>query len=339
MNEASNREPTSTVAAAAAVVGVEPEADLAGSGALLRRIRATEFDPGTTRAEALVAIVEDPAQPWPRRHRAGLLLAIGGDPRIDTFDPPMIDVPATTYPMGTAAADVDRVLARWANVGVERAWIDKEVPRHTVTVAAFRLGRYPVTNEEYLDFVLATGYPGRPSSWGHGTFPLGAANQPVYTVAPSDADAYCAWLSERTGRHFRLPTEAEWELTATGGDGREYPWGDEWNPARANTAEAGPLTTTPIGIYPEGDSPFGASDMAGNVEEYVSDTYRPYPGGPTVADDLVATDGEHYRVARGGSFALAGDLARCARRHGWYRSPHYAMGFRLAETIELVPAH
>ncbi|MDH4365995.1 MAG: formylglycine-generating enzyme family protein, partial [Acidimicrobiia bacterium] len=148
-----------------------------------------------------------------------------------------------------------------------------------------------------------------------------------------EASRYCAWLADTTGRPFRLPTEAEWEYAATGGDGRRYPWGDEWDPTRANTAEAGPLTTTPVGVYPQGASPFGLLDLAGNVEEFVADDYHPYPGAEVVDDDLTATHGAAYRVARGGSFARHGDLARCARRHGWYPSAHYAMGFRLAESV------
>ncbi len=107
--------------------------------------------------------------------------------------------------------------------------------------------------------------------------------------------------------------------------------GEEFQPEAANTVEAGPLTTTPIGIYPEGRGPFGLSDMAGNVEEYVADVYRPYPAGVPITDDLRRTQGD-YRIARGGSFARYGDLARCRRRHGWYDKQIYAIGFRLAET-------
>ena len=206
--------------------------------------------------------------------------------------PELVDIPAGVCRMGIDLDEVDRVVARVGlRSGVERSWILKEAPRHEVVVGAFRLGRLPVTNEEFLAYVLATGPTERPSSWGHGTFPLGAANQPVYTVSPQEADRYCAWLAERTGRDFRLPTEAEWEYAATGGDGRQYPWGDEWDPARANTAEAGPLTATPVGIHPDGASPFGVLDLAGNVEEYVADDYRPYPGAATVADDLTTTHG------------------------------------------------
>lgn len=316
----------------ATVDPAEPEADLARSGPVLLGLRSAVRTLGGASAEELVHLLANPVAAAARRHAAGLRLALIGDPRIDALHPDMIDIPAGSFPMGIDLDEVDRVVARWGPLGVERDWILKEAPRHTVTVAAFRIGRYPVTNEEFLAYVLDTAPVERPSSWGHGTFPLGEANQPVYTVSPAEADAYCAWLGARTGRAFRLPTEAEWEYAATGGDGRQYPWGDGWDPARANTAEAGPLTTTPVGIYPQGASPFGVLDMAGNVEEYVAGDYEPYPGAVYVPDDLTATYGDQYRVARGGSFARHGDLARCARRHGWYHSAHYAMGFRVAET-------
>jgi formylglycine-generating enzyme required for sulfatase activity len=187
-----------------------------------------------------------------------------------------------------------------------------------------------VTNSEYRTFLAETGGQELPTSWVFGIYPVQLANHPVWTVPPEAADAYAAWLSARTGRAFRLPTEAEWEYAAGGGDGRDFPWGQEWGPDRANTAEEGPVTTTPVGIYPAGRSAFGADDMGGNVEEYVADDYRAYPGGELVADDLMRST-DSYRIARGGSFTRYGDLARCRRRHGWYRKPFYAMGFRLAE--------
>lgn len=317
----------------ATVDPAEPEADLAGSGRHLQTLRRTIAELAGTEPAELVAIVEDPAESTDRRHAAGLVLAMVGDPRLNPVVPMMVHIPAGTFGMGIDLDEVDRVVAEWGPLGVERDWILKEAPQHEVAVAAFRLGKYPVTNEQFLAYVLDAAPRERPSAWGHGTFPLGAANQPVYTVSPEEADAYCRWLSARTGRSFRLPTEAEWEYAATGGDGRQFPWGDDWDPTRANTAELGPLTTTPVGMYPDGASPFGVLDMAGNVEEYVADDYHPYPGAELVADDLVATYGEAYRVARGGSFARHGDLARNARRHGWYHSAHYAMGFRVAETV------
>jgi formylglycine-generating enzyme required for sulfatase activity len=96
--------------------------------------------------------------------------------------------------------------------------------------------------------------------------------------------------------------------------------------------ELGLLSTTPVGSFPEGASPFGVLDMAGTVEEYVSTHYHAYPGGDLVEDDLFKAVG-CYRIARGGAFNRFSDLARCGRRHGPYPKSLYAIGFRLAEDI------
>jgi toxoflavin biosynthesis protein ToxD len=288
--------------------------------------------------DELVQMVEAPGRSIPVRHAAGLLLGLLGDPRIDGDQPAMIEVPAATVPIGLDPDRISEIAAQWAHVGVEPVWIAKETPRHLVPVDAFRIAKYPVTHGEYLRYVLDVADAKRPSAWAHGVFPFGQDNQPVYSVSPEGADAYARWLAVRTGRAFRLPTENEWEYAATGGDGRQFPWGEAWDSGRANTAETGPLTTTPVGIHIDGASPFGALDMAGNVEEYVSTPYLAYAGAPFVHDDLVDTHGREYRVARGGSYARHGDLVRCSRRHGWYPSDHFAMGFRLAETIRTDPA-
>ena len=280
--------------------------------------------------EELAAAAGNPGLPWAERFTAGSLLALAGDPRIDCLDPAMVDVPARRVRLGLAPERVAEVTGAWAHVGVIEEWIAKETPEYEADIAAFRIARYPVTNSEYRTFLAETGGQELPTSWVFGIYPVQLANHPVWTVPPEAADAYAAWLSARTGRAFRLPTEAEWEYAAGGGDGRDFPWGQEWGPDRANTVEEGPVTTTPVGIYPAGRSAFGADDMGGNVEEYVADDYRAYPGGELVADDLMRS-ADSYRIARGGSFTRYGDLARCRRRHGWYRKPFYAMGFRLAE--------
>ncbi|MGW5336000.1 formylglycine-generating enzyme family protein [Streptomyces bauhiniae] len=275
--------------------------------------------------------VTDPAAEPLLRLAAGHLLALLGDPRIDPLAPAMADVPAARVRLGLAADRIDAVAAAWRHVGVARAWIAKEAPEHEAGIAAFRIALYPVTNAEYRLFLTENPQAGLPTSWQFGVYPAPLANHPVWSVSPQDADAYAAWLAHRTGRAFRLPTEAEWEYAASGGDGRAYPWGEEPSEDLANTVEYGPLTTTPVGMYPLGRSPFGAYDMGGNVEEYVADDYRPYPGGHVVADDL-HSEVSSYRIARGGSFTRYADLARCRRRHGWYQRDLYAMGFRLAET-------
>jgi formylglycine-generating enzyme required for sulfatase activity len=240
----------------------------------------------------------------------------------------MVEIPGGIWPIGSDTAAAAAAARRFAACGVRPEWIAKEVPRHVVTLPPFRIGRYPVTNLDFLAFLEDDGWPEIPSSWTFGRFPSERANHPVFSVTPAAADAYGAWLSRATGRRFRLPSEAEWEVAAGGGS-REFPWGDAFEPERCNTLELGLLTSTPVGAFPSGASPFGAADMGGNVEEIVADNYRPYPGGPAVADDLALAG--PYRMTRGGSFTRFHDLARCARRHGWIGTSLYAIGFRLAE--------
>jgi formylglycine-generating enzyme required for sulfatase activity len=268
-----------------------------------------------------------------QRIASGRLLALAGDPRIRTFEPAMHDIPGGRVEIGLPPEEVDAVLERCAGLGMVRAWIEKECPRHARTLAAFRMARHAVTNAEYRDFLLATCHTELPSSWAFRQFPHERANHPVYTVSAGAANAYAQWLAQCTGRGFRLPTEAEWEWAAAGPEGREFPWGEHFDPMLANSGETGLFDTTPVGAFVGGESVFGLADMAGNVEEYVACDYAAYPGGEHVADHLVQIHGS-YRVARGGSFARWRDLARTRRRHGHNPlSATYAMGFRIAESL------
>lgn len=267
------------------------------------------------------------------RIACGDLLGLAGDRRLVTHLPEMMEIAGGEIEIGLPAADVDQVLEDFSGLGLDRSWIQKECPRHKINIPAYRIAKYPVTHQEYRDFLLATGYPELPSSWNFRQFPQALANHPVYTISPVAVEAYIAWLVKTTGRKFRLPSEAEWEWAAAGAEAREFPWGAGFDPGRANTAETGLMRSTPVGAFVDGASPFGLMDMAGNVEEYVADNYAAYPGGEFVADHLIQIHGE-YRVARGGSFARFRDLARTRRRHGHNpRSATYAMGFRLAESI------
>ncbi len=283
--------------------------------------------------EALLRTLASPAATLAQRISSGNLLALLGDPRIRTLQPAMVDVPGGRVLIGLDSDELAAVLGRFAGLGLDRSWIEKECPRHSVSLDAFRLARYPVTNSEYRDFLLDTGHPELPSSWAFRQFPQTHANHPVYTVSAAAADAYARWLALRTGRGFRLPTEAEWEWAAAGPLALEFPWGAVFDADRANTAETGLFDTSPVGAFVGGESAFGIADLAGNVEEYVAGDYAAYPGGTAIADHLVQIHGE-YRVARGGSFARFRDLARTRRRHGHNpRSATYAMGFRVAESL------
>lgn len=282
----------------------------------------------TGEPSVLAGLVEDPQVPLRVRLAAGAVLALYGDPRLPAV-PAVLRVAGGDVEIGLAADRVDTVTARWRHVGVERHWIEKEAPVWSIRLGDFWLGRYPITNVQYLGFLRACGWDRRPSTWYLGAYPWDRANHPVSGVTAEDADAYVAWLSGWTGHPYRLPTEAEWEHAAKGFGGREYPWGAEFDPAKANTRESGVHTTSPVGAFPAGTGPFGHVDLAGNVEEYVADSYRPYPGGVNVDDHLTEQLGG-YRITRGGSFARYGDLARTRRRHGAFPSPLYPCGFRIA---------
>jgi formylglycine-generating enzyme required for sulfatase activity len=280
-----------------------------------------------------LALVEDGTAPLPERFAAGALLGLRGDPRIDVGRPAMVDVPGGTVRLGLDPAQVELVAARWARYGVKREWIEKEAPEFELELRPYRLGKYPVTHREYLEFLRDARYPELPTTWVLGRYPTHLSNHPVHTLSAAAADAYAAWLARRTGRRFRLPTEAEWEHAAAGPGRHEFPWGDDPDPQRANTVELGLLGTTPVGLFPLGAAACGALDMGGNVEEYVADDYRPYPGARFIDDDLTR-GGAAYRVARGGSFTRFLDLARCRRRHGRYRGALYVVGLRLAEDAD-----
>ena len=233
----------------------------------------------------------------------------------DMLEPELVHVPAGPFTMGSAD-------------------IDDANPVHTIDLPEYWIGKYPVTNEEYARFVRATGHPApyvseswaQPYNWQGNNPPKGREKHPVVLVSWHDAVAYCRWLSEMTGKLYRLPTEAEWEKAARGTDGREYPWGNQWDARRANTSEGDAGSTTPVGQYPQGASPYGALDMAGNVWEWCSSLYQPYPyQADDGREDPSASDS---RVLRGGSWNYDRDGTHCAFRD-WY-NPAYrgSIGFR-----------
>jgi formylglycine-generating enzyme required for sulfatase activity len=167
---------------------------------------------------------------------AGNLLALLGDPRISVQRPDMVEIAGGDVDIGLEPADVDGVLEHFSSLGLDRAWIEKECPRHRTTLRPYRIARLPVTNGEYRTFLLETGHADIPSSWAYRQFPRERANHPVYSVSAHSADAFAAWLAQRSGRGFRLPTEAEWEWAAAGPDGRVFPWGSRFDAELTNTA-------------------------------------------------------------------------------------------------------
>ncbi|TKD69240.1 formylglycine-generating enzyme family protein [Pseudalkalibacillus hwajinpoensis] len=282
--------------------------------------------------KSLINVIESLNEPLKKRYAAGLMLNLLGDTRICTLDPQMVTIPSNHIYIGLDKEDVPRIVEQYNETGIIEEWIEKETPKIKVDVKTFKISKYPITNMEFKDFINDQYGEETPSSWEFGRYPIEKGNHPVYTITPETAENYAHWLSKKTGRKFRLPTEYEWEYAAGGADQLEFPWGNEFLENKCNTVEAGILDSTPVGIFPDGSSPFGVLDMAGNIEEYVADNYQPYSKGSIVEDDLLKKAGS-YRVARGGSFTRLKDLARCKRRHGKFPSDLYVMGFRLAEDI------
>ncbi len=202
---------------------------------------------------------------------------------------------------------------------------DKEEPIHKVYLPEYKIARVPVTNEQWGLFLQDSGYHWvkRYELWSSG-LPRGKEKHPVVNVNWHDALTFCQWAG------VRLPTEAEWEKAARGTDGRKYPWGnDELTKELANYYDSGIKDTTPVGNYPKGASPYGLLDMAGNVWEWCSSEYKPYP---YKADDgrenLIRTD--ILRVVRGGSWSdYAGIVCACDRN--WLNAPdaYDNLGFRV----------
>jgi formylglycine-generating enzyme required for sulfatase activity len=279
-------------------------------------------------ARALVALLEDAKRPLLERLGAGTTLALLGDPRLVTRAPQMQLVPAGPFLRGMRFAEVEAEARAW---DLPAAWLAKACPQRELELDAFEIGRFPVTQQEWAEFVAACDAAERPTGWEGPRPPRGRENHPVHGISHEAMLAYCDWLSGETGLRYRLPTEAEWEKAARGRDGRAHPWGDRFDSRCANTREAGIGCTTPVGAFPAGASPCGALDMAGNVEECTGSLYRLYPDSP-----LEDAEEGSYVVTRGGCFALDGDLARCDRRHGLPFAP--AAGFRLARSRAAAPA-
>ncbi len=214
------------------------------------------------------------------------------------FQPAGMDfVPSGTWRMGATAAEAQQ----WEQ---QYSWpsLLNEQPATNIDTPAFFIDHTEVTNADYAAFISATDHPlpqnpfdpvGLAIWQPDGTFPLSLTTHPVVNVTWNDARAYCAWANKR------LPTEAEWEKVARSTSGRLWPWGDEWDASRANTAEAGPASTTPAGSYPDGAGPYGTLDLAGNVWEWTSSLYQPYPYDSTYRE---APSAAGARVIRGGSW-------------------------------------
>ena len=214
----------------------------------------------------------------------------------------MVTVPAGPFLMGVTAT--------------------RRAPRRQqrrVYLAAFKIERQEVTVAQFARFVRATGYKppyvdepwAAPYNWTNGRPPAGVGDHPVTLVNWYDARAYCRWAGKR------LPTEAEWEKAARGTDGRRFAWGNAWDGQACNHGQGGAdnydasdgyETTSPVGSFPRGRSPYGLDDAFGNAWEWTDDWYsetwertRGATRGGLLANPRGPATG-FQRVVRGGSF-------------------------------------
>ena len=259
------------------------------------------------------------------------------DPRFvgEGWIPQMVHIPAGPFLMGSSDADP------MAN--------SDEKPQHRLELPDYWIGTYPVTVAQWRRFVEGDGYTTRDywteAGWrfiyrfdtrpwyqrflpamrsGKASKPdmwqgpeTGDDNLPVVNVSWFESVAYCRWLTAQTGHAFYLPSEAEWEKAARGSNGRIYPWGTTWELGRCNSKELSLGRPSPVGSFPEGVSPYGVHDMAGNVWEWCATKYgKGYPY--QLEDEWTEAylEQDVSRIWRGGSWYFEQKLVRGAFRDG-----------------------
>jgi formylglycine-generating enzyme required for sulfatase activity len=193
----------------------------------------------------------------------------------------MVLIPAGSFEMGTAAGPLD-----------ERA---DEAPQHSVELPAYYIDKLPVTNRQFYNFVISSGY--KPAGNWQKYYEPATADLPVRAVSFADAAAYARWAGKR------LPTEAEWEKAARGTDARTYPWGNDWS---ADTLPRGENYYALVGS-PKIASPYGVLAMCGLLWQWTSSNYAAYPFNPKAAGEK--------KVLRGGCFSNGRNIVRCANRY------------------------
>lgn len=206
-----------------------------------------------------------------------------------------------------------------------------EQPQHKVTLDGYWIARTPVTNAQYAAFVAATGHR-MPKHWMNDRPPEGKEPHPVVNVSWEDAVQFCRWASRLGHGEVRLPTEAEWEKAARGTDGRLFPWGNEEPDVHRGNFGAHEWDTTAVERYsPQGDSPYGCADMAGNVHEWCWDWYAANTYRTTSNRNPQGPEAGYSRVLRGGGwFDTWNDLRVAGRHHSGPVDLDDHVGFRCA---------
>jgi formylglycine-generating enzyme required for sulfatase activity len=232
--------------------------------------------------------------------------------------------------MGTSNEEADR-LKKTDFEGFKNL-VDWETPSHQVNLSNFYLARYPVTVAQYRLFAEQTEREMDEEWRRKNRFD----NHPVVEVSWHDAVAYCEWLTEElkdSGWRISLPKEAQWEKAARDADDRIYPWKGDFDENRLNCAGTGIGTTSPVGCFPGGESPYGMQDMAGNVWEWCADWFGKSYYASSPSDNPVGPAEGSFRVLRGGSWGDTAGYCRVAfRRRNAPVSRSDFLGFRLSRS-------
>mgnify|MGYP000647373750 CR=1 FL=1 len=221
---------------------------------------------------------------------------------------------------------------------------DDERPKHAVFVKSFLMDILPVSNDDFANFLNANGFSNQAGQsfydhddqdariHQHGSkwqADEGFATHPVNEVSWVGARDYCAWLKKR------LPTEAEWEKAARGVDGRKYPWGNSEPNSKLARFGAPFNSSAPVDAFPDGASPYGVLDMAGNQWEWVSSAYKPYPYNALDGRENQTT-GPVRSTRGGGHDSDALEISTTQRGRFLSRNPkagHHNIGFRCASGL------
>ena len=212
--------------------------------------------------------------------------------------PEMVNIPAGVFIMGSPES--------------EKARLDAEGPQHEVSINAYAIGKYPITFEEWDICEKEKGCHKRPTDYGNGR-----GTRPVEGLTWPDTQEYVRWLSMKTGKKYRLPSEAEWEYSARAGTTTARFWGEELGVGNANCNGCGSkwdnLPTRPVGSFQP--NPFGLFDTLGNVWQFTNDCWNDdYTGAPNDGSAWTTGKCSVGHVARGGSFRFNPDDMRAARR-------------------------
>lgn len=221
-----------------------------------------------------------------------------------------VRVPAGSFLMGTRETNFGKRFPKGYKGKLYQfklGGLKSEQPKHKVYLEEYWIGKYPVTNKQYITYTTATNQ-NVPYHWSP---PKKKFTHPVWGVSWYNARAFCQWLSNVTCIEIRLPSEAEWEKAARGTDGRKYPWGDREPDPRLCNFFSHIGDTTRVGSYsPEGDSPYGCADMVGNVWEWTNSLWGKnlffpdfrYPYRPMDGRENTDAGDNIYRILRGGSW-------------------------------------